>query len=61
MARIRNIRGGSARTNEEDRLQLANLLVKFGYKVSIGYGEVQGKKAKEYFVEYEVPGGRNEN
>ena len=35
MAVIRNVRGGSAKWNEDDRLQLANLLVKAGYRVKI--------------------------
>lgn len=34
---IRNIRGGSAKWNEEDRLQLATLLIKAGYTVKIEY------------------------
>ncbi len=59
MAVIRSIRGGSAGLNEEDRLTLAGLLVKAGYRVQIGYrvvpGNVKGKK--EYTVEYEEPGG----
>lgn len=37
MGVIRSIRGGSAKLNEEDRLQLANLLVKAGYTVKIDY------------------------
>ena len=57
MPKIRSIRGGSARLNEEDRLQLAALLIKAGYKVHIGYGDVPGKKAKEYYVEYEEARG----
>lgn len=54
MSVIRSIRGGSAGLNEEDRLSLAQLLIKAGYSVRIGYqvipGNVKGKK--EYIVEY---------
>ena len=55
---IRNIRGGTAKWNEEDRLQLANLLVKAGYTVSIAYRTAPGeegkpKTKKEYVVVYE--------
>lgn len=55
MAVIRNIRGGSAKWNEDDRLTLANLLVKAGYKVNIDYRLIEGdaKKRKEYVVVYE--------
>lgn len=42
MAVIRSIRGGSAGLNEEDRLKIANLLVKAGYSVKIGYREIPG-------------------
>ena len=54
MAVIRNIRGGTACWNEEDRLQLANLLVKSGYSVRINHRVVPGneKGKKEYIVEY---------
>lgn len=54
MAVIRNIRGGTAGLNEEDRLSIAKLLIKAGYSVRIGHqvipGNVKGKK--EYIVEY---------
>lgn len=58
MAEIRNVRGGTSKWNEEDRLQLANILVKAGYKVSIPYRIVPGdegkpKPKKEYAVVYE--------
>lgn len=54
MAVIRSIRGGSAGLNEEDRLTLAGVLVKAGYRVQIGYRVVPGnaKGKKEYTVEY---------
>ena len=42
MAVIRSIRGGLAGLNEEDRLKIANLLVKAGYSVKIGYREIPG-------------------
>lgn len=54
MCVIRNVRGGTVRWSEEDRLLLANLLVKAGYSVRIGHrlipGDAKGKK--EYIVEY---------
>ena len=58
MSVIRNIRGGSAKLNEEDRLQLAALLVKSGYTVKIDYRTVPGeegkqKPKKEYVVVFE--------
>ena len=46
MGVIRNIRGGSAKFNEEDRLQLATLLVKAGYTVKIEYRTVPGEEGK---------------
>lgn len=51
---IRCIRGGSVKWNEEDRLQLANLLIKAGYSVRVGYQNIPGdtKNRKEYIVEY---------
>lgn len=55
MPKIRSIRGGSARLSEEERIQMAALLVKAGYQVRIGYEEIPGKKTKEYFVEYQDP------
>lgn len=58
MGEIRNIRKGSAKFNEEDRLQLATLLVKAGYTVKIDYRIVPGdenkpKPKKEHVVVYE--------
>lgn len=55
---IRNVRGGSTKWNEEDRLQLGSLLLKAGYKVQIDYRTVPGeegkpKAKKEYVVVYE--------
>lgn len=54
MAIIRSIRGGSAKLNEDDRIQLATLLIKAGYTVRIGYRPVPGdsKGRKEYVVEF---------
>lgn len=54
---IRSIRKGSAQWNEEDRLQLATLLIKCGYAAKIAHRvipEQQGKpKAqKEYVIEF---------
>lgn len=58
MAVIRNVRGGSVKWNEEDRLQLATLLIKAGYTVKIDYCTVPGdegkpKAKKEYVVVFE--------
>ena len=58
MPEIRNIRKGSAKMNEEDRLQLATLLVKAGYTVKIDYRNVPGeenkpKPMKEHVVVFE--------
>lgn len=54
MSVIRSIRGGSAGLNEEDRLSLAQLLIKAGYSVRIGYQVIPGnaKGKKEYIVEH---------
>lgn len=54
MAVIRNIRGGTAGLNEEDRLLIAKLLIKAGYSVRIGHQVIPGnaKGKKEYIVEY---------
>lgn len=58
MPEIRNIRKGSAKLNEEDRLQLATLLFKAGYTVKIEYRTVPGdenkpKPKKEHVVVFE--------
>ncbi len=58
MSEVRNIRKGSAKMNEEDRLQLATLLVKAGYRVKIDYRTVPGeenkpKPRKEHVVVFE--------
>lgn len=52
---IRNIRGGSAKWNEEDRINLATILAKAGYTVKIDYRPVPGdtKNRKEHVVVYE--------
>ncbi len=57
MAKIFSIRKGSVQWNEEDRLQLATMLIKCGYTVRIGRQAVQGKEnnknaQQEYYVEY---------
>lgn len=55
MGVIRSIRGGSAKLNEEDRLEIARLLIKAGYTVKIDYRPVPSdtKNRKEYVVVYE--------
>ena len=52
MTVIRSIRGGTAGLNEEDRLQIARLLIKAGYSVRIGYQVIPGnaKGKKEYVM-----------
>ena len=55
---IRNIRGGTTKWSEEDRLQLATLLNKAGYTVRMAYRTVPGEEGKtkgkkEYVVVYE--------
>lgn len=54
---IRSIRKGSVQWNEEDRLQIATLLIKCGYTVRITHRVVPGHEdkkngAKEYIIEY---------
>lgn len=46
MGEIRCIRKGSAKLNEDDRLAIANLLVKAGYTVKIDYRTVPGEEGK---------------
>lgn len=58
MGIIRNVGGGSAKLNEEDRLALATLLVKAGYTVKKDYRIIPGdegkaKPRKEYVIIYE--------
>lgn len=52
MAAIKSVRGGTAGLNEEDRLQIARLLIKAGYSVRIGYQVIPGnaKGKKEYVM-----------
>lgn len=42
----------SAKVNDEDRLALASLLIKFGYTVRIGKEKKEGEKASTIFVAY---------
>lgn len=41
-----------AKVNDEDRLALAALLIKFGYTVRIGKEKREGEKASTIFVAY---------
>lgn len=54
MSIIRNVRGGTVGLKEEDRIEIASLLIKAGYTVKIGYREIPGDKKgkKEYIIEY---------
>ena len=38
--------------NEEDRLQLASLLVKAGYTVRIGKENIEGKTTTRYYIAF---------
>lgn len=54
---IRSIRKGSVQWNEEDRLQIATLLLKCGYTARISHRTVPGTEdkknaPKEYIIEY---------
>jgi hypothetical protein len=61
MAVIRNVRDGTVGWNEEDRLALANILIKAGYTVRIDHRLVPGEvKKKEYVVIYEESEKRTE-
>ena len=42
----------NAKVNDEDRLALATLLVKFGYTVRIGREKREGEKVSTIFVAY---------
>jgi len=54
MKRQRIYTMNGAKVNDNDRLELANMLVKFGYCVKIGKERPQGKTtgAFTYYVEY---------
>ena len=43
---------GGVTVNNEDRLSLAALLVKFGYTVRVGKEKAEGSKNYQHFVEY---------
>lgn len=45
-----------AKVNDEDRLALASLLIKFGYTVRIGKERKEGEKAATIFVAYKEGG-----
>ena len=54
---IRSIRKGSVQWNEDDRLQLATLLLKCGYAVKVTHQTIpeqvgKSKAQKEYVIEY---------
>lgn len=54
---IRSIRKGSVQWNEDDRLEVATLLIKAGYSVRIGRQCAPGQEGKknpqmEYTIEY---------
>lgn len=42
----------SARVNDDDRLALASLLVKFGYTVRIGKEKREGEKSATIYIAY---------
>lgn len=54
---IRSIRKGSVQWNEDDRLQIATLLLKCGYSAKITHRVVPGQQGKtnpqkEYIIEF---------
>lgn len=51
MIRILPQKGGTL--NENDRLDLARLLIKAGYRVRIGKEKLNGSNTYTYFIEYE--------
>ena len=55
-AETRIIAQKGAKTNDEDRLALAALLIKFGYTVRIGREKKEGDKATTIFVGYSEGG-----
>ena len=52
MAEQRIVAQKGAKVNDEDRLALASLLIKFGYTVRIGKEKKEGEKAATIFVGY---------
>ena len=50
---IRIYQQKDAKVNEQDRLALASLLLKFGYTVRIGKERQDGKSTNVFFVGYE--------
>ena len=52
MSEQRIIAQKGAKVNDEDRLALATLLIKFGYTVRIGKERREGEKAATIFVAY---------
>lgn len=52
MNEIKIIAQKNARVNDDDRLALASLLLKFGYTVRIGKEKREGDKTATTFVAY---------
>ena len=51
MARIYNLSG---KLNEDDRIALAGLLFKAGYRVRPGKEQLEGRKSKTLYVEFDL-------
>lgn len=52
MNELRIIAQKNARVNDDDRLALASLLIKFGYTVRIGKEKREGEKTATVYVAY---------
>ena len=52
MEKRNKIYNKSTKLNDEDRIQLATLLIKAGYASKIGSEALDGKKQKTYYVEF---------
>lgn len=56
MAKITDQKNGQL--NNDDRLEIARLLIKAGYTVKIGKDKIPGKHRNIYFIEYKGDEGK---
>jgi hypothetical protein len=56
MAKITDQKNGQL--NNDDRLEIARLLIKAGYTVKIGKDKIPGKNRNIYFIEYKGDEGK---
>ena len=56
MAKITDQKNGQL--SNDDRLEIARLLIKAGYTVKIGKDKIPGKNRSIYFVEYKGDEGK---